>query len=128
MADQLKDYGCDDVKVEPFDLHPAAFMGWIYITVSLVLAAFVLFFVPHIAARIVALVLVAVGAVVMLGEFIMYRKVVDKIYPKMTSCNVTAVKNRRAKSNSVFSTTVTPTPLANGRLIILAAVFCSART
>ncbi len=92
MADQLKDYGCDDVKVEPFDLHPAAFMGWIYITVSLVLAAFVLFFVPHIAARIVALVLVAVGAVVMLGEFIMYRKVVDKIYPKMTSCNVTAVK------------------------------------
>lgn len=100
MADRLKEYGCDDVKTEPFDLHPAAFMGWIYITVTLILVAFALFFAPNyidsatgqLAARIVALVLIAIGAAIMVGEFIMYREMVDKIYPKKTSCNVTALK------------------------------------
>ena len=92
MADTLRDLGCDDVKVEPFELHPAAFMGWIYITVTLILAAFGLFFVPHFAGRIVSVVLIVVGMVIMIGEFVMYRKVVDKIYPKKVSHNVTAVK------------------------------------
>lgn len=92
MADTLRDLGCDDVKVEPFELHPAAFMGWIYITVTLILAAFGLFFVPHFAGRIVSVVLIVVGMAIMIGEFVMYRKVVDKIYPKKVSHNVTAVK------------------------------------
>ena len=92
MAQQLSDYGCDDVKVESFELHPAAFMGWIYITVTLVLVAFGLFFVPHFAAQIVSVVLIAVGAAIMFGEFIMYRRTVDKLYPKKVSHNVTATK------------------------------------
>ncbi len=92
MAQQLHDLGCDDVKVEPFELHPAAFMGWIYITVTLMLAAFALFFVPHIAGRIISVVLVVIGMSIMICEFVMYRQLVDNLFPKKISHNVTATK------------------------------------
>lgn len=97
MAEQLKEYGCEDVKVEPFKLNPGAFYGWIYITVTLLLAAFALYFVGvylnnAIWAKAIALAFIAIGFVLMIGEFIMYRKVVDKIFPEKTSYNVTAVK------------------------------------
>jgi hypothetical protein len=97
MAQQLKEYGCDDVKVEPFEVHPTAFMGWIYITVSLVLAAFVLvmvnaFVLKNAYVYIAPLAMVLIGAIIMICEFVMYRQLVDKLFPAKTSYNVTAVK------------------------------------
>ncbi len=88
MANELKKLGCEKVSVEPFKLNPNAFMGWIYITVTLILAGFVcLFFVP-----ILAVILVVLGFVFMIGEFIMYKPVVDKLFPQKTSHNVFATK------------------------------------
>lgn len=97
MAEQCKKYGCDEVKVEAFDLHPSAFMGWIYITVTIVLASFALYFLSiylnnAIWVKLLAIALIAIGCVILVGEFLMYKQVVDKIYPKKTSHNLTATK------------------------------------
>ena len=43
-AEQMKEYGCDRVYVEPFKENPNAFLGWIYITISFCLIAFGLYF------------------------------------------------------------------------------------
>ncbi|MFA6866483.1 MAG: M20/M25/M40 family metallo-hydrolase [Clostridia bacterium] len=92
MAERCREYGCDKVEVESFKLHPAAFMGWIYITISLMLAAFALTFVPAIWAKVVGLVLIVIGLIPMIGEFILYKKVVDKLFKEKTSHNLTATK------------------------------------
>ena len=45
MAQQLKDEcGCDNVALDSFDVHPRSFFGWIYFTISFVLAAIAAFF------------------------------------------------------------------------------------
>lgn len=97
MAKQCEELGCDDIKVESFNLHPDAFMGWIYITVSLLLAAFGLYFASHflnnsIVLKIISLIMLALGIFIMVGEFIMYREIVDGLFPKKTSYNLTATK------------------------------------
>ena len=60
MAKVLKeDCGCERADVESFKENPGSFYGWIYITVSFVLASIVLFFfVPA-----VSIVLIALGLV-----------------------------------------------------------------
>ncbi|MEG1528850.1 MAG: M20/M25/M40 family metallo-hydrolase [Clostridia bacterium] len=102
MAERCKEYGCEQSKVESFDLHPAAFMGWIYITATVVLASFIMMMVaillptlPALAATIMfaaSIALILIGAIIMIAEFVLYRELVDKIYPKKTSCNLTATK------------------------------------
>ena len=45
MADVLKkDCGCERADVESFKENPGSFFGWIYFTITFVLAAIVLFF------------------------------------------------------------------------------------
>ena len=87
MAEQLKEYS-DDVKVEPFDVYPGSFMGWIYFSVTLVLIGIGLYFVMPILT--IVLELIAMG--LMLGQFLLYRQMIDKLFKKKTSYNVTAVK------------------------------------
>lgn len=43
MGELLKPYA-DDIRLEPFPVYPAAFMGWIYISVSLYLIALAAYF------------------------------------------------------------------------------------
>lgn len=87
MAKQLEEL-CDEVVVEPFDVYPASFMSWIYISVTLMfLAMLTYFFMP-----IVSLIFVIVGMVIMVGQFLLYRKLVDKLFEKKTSYNITATK------------------------------------
>ena len=88
MAEQLKPL-CDEVTVEPFDVYPASFMGWIYITVTLVLAGVVAYF----FAPIVTVALILIGATLMIGQFVLYRQMIDKLFKKKTSYNITAVKH-----------------------------------
>ncbi|MDR2753687.1 MAG: M20/M25/M40 family metallo-hydrolase [Oscillospiraceae bacterium] len=92
MAEKLKEYGCDEVTVEPFDVHTGAFMGWIYFSITAMLAAFGLYFVGARWSQIAAACLLAVGIALFLGEFLLYFKFIDPLYPKKTSHNVTAVK------------------------------------
>ena len=45
MAEVLKkDCGCEDVKLESYEVAPRAFYGWIYFTITFVLISIVLFF------------------------------------------------------------------------------------
>ena len=89
MAKVLKeDCGCERADVESFKENPGSFYGWIYITVSFVLASIVLFFfVPA-----VSIVLIALGLVLAVLQFGLYKKAVDWMFPEKTGHNVTAMK------------------------------------
>lgn len=87
MAQEVAPYATD-VKTEPYDVHTLAFMGWIYITVTLILGAFVsAFFMPMLS-----IILICVGMALMVLEFVFYRQVVDFLFPKRQSLNMTAIK------------------------------------
>lgn len=86
MADQLKEL-CDDVKVEEFDVQPAAFMGWIYISVTLALIGIGLYFV----LPILTIVFILAAMILMIGQFVLYRQIIDKLFKSYKSHNITAV-------------------------------------
>ncbi|MGN1329375.1 MAG: M28 family metallopeptidase [Eubacterium sp.] len=89
MAEVLKkDCGCERADVESFKENPGAFYGWIYFTISFVLAAIVLFF----FAPILSVILIVAGLAIVLLEFGVYKKCVDRFFPEKTGHNVTAVK------------------------------------
>ena len=87
MAEQLKEYS-DEVKVEPFDVYPGSFFGWIYFSVTLVLIGIAAYFIMPI----ITIVLVLLAMVLMLGQFLLYRQMIDKLFKKKVSHNVTAIK------------------------------------
>lgn len=89
MADVLKnDCGCEKVTVESFKEHPRSFFGWIYFTMSFVLAAIVLFFFFPVAS----ILLIGVGFFLVLAQFGVYKKLLDPVFPEKTGHNVTAIK------------------------------------
>lgn len=89
MADYLKnDCGCERADVESFKENPNAFFGWIYFTITFVLAGMVLFFfLPVLGA-----VLTALGFAILFIQFGLYKKLVDKFFPEKTGHSVTAIK------------------------------------
>ena len=89
MAKVLKEEcGCDRADVESFKENPGSFYGWIYFTITMVLLAIPCFFV----APIISIALIAIGLVIVLAEFGLYKKLVDPCFPEKTGHNVTAVK------------------------------------
>lgn len=87
MATQLSD-SCDKISIEPFKVNPASFMSWIYITVTCVLLAYVSSF----FSSMLAIVLILVGVAPMIGQFVLYKRMTDPLYPEKLSHNITAVK------------------------------------
>ncbi len=88
MAKVLEDCGCEDVKVEPCEVAPKAFYGWIYFTITFVLIAIALFFFFPVAG----IPLIAAGFAIVLIQFGVYKKLLDPLFKKKTSHNVTAIK------------------------------------
>ena len=89
MADVLKkDCGCERADVESFKENPGSFFGWIYFTITFVLAAIVLFF----FCPIVSAILIVAGLTIVLLQFGFYKKCVDRFFSEKTGHNVTAVK------------------------------------
>ena len=77
MADVLKnDCGCETAEVESFKENPGSFFGWIYFTISFVLAAVALFFVFPLAS----VILIVVGLLIAFMEFGVYKKFVDRFF------------------------------------------------
>lgn len=89
MADYLKnECNCERADIETFEEHPNAFFGWIYFTITFVLLGMVaFFFLPIFGAVITAL-----GFVILFIQFGLYKKLVDKFFPKKTGHSVTAIK------------------------------------
>lgn len=89
MAEVLKkDCGCEEVKLESYEVAPRAFYGWIYFTMTFVIAAMALFFV----APIISVLLIIAGFAIVLIQFGVYKKLLDPLFKKKTSHNVTAIK------------------------------------
>lgn len=89
MAEVLKkDCGCENVKIESYEVAPRAFYGWIYFTMTFVLIAIALFF----FAPILSIPLIVAGFAIVLIQFGVYKKLLDPLFKKKTSHNVTAIK------------------------------------
>ena len=89
MAKVLKEQcGCDRADVESFKENPGSFFGWIYFTITFVLAALALFFVFPLAS----VLLIVAGLGIVLAQFGFYKKLIDRCFPEETGHNVTAVK------------------------------------
>ena len=89
MAKVLKeDCGCEDVKIESFEVAPKAFYGWIYIVCTFILISMVCFF----FAPVFAIPLVIISFTLTILEFGLYKKALDRFFKKKTSHNVTAIK------------------------------------
>lgn len=89
MAKVLKnDCGCDTATVEPFKENPGSFYGWIFFTITFVLAAVVLFF----FAPIISVILIVAGLAIVLAQFGVYKKLLDPLFKEKTGHNVTAIK------------------------------------
>ena len=90
MAESLKkDCGCDRIQIESFKENPGSFFGWIYFTITFALLSIPLFFVFPLAS----VLLILVGLTIVVLQFGMYKKVVDKFFPEKTGTNVTAIKS-----------------------------------
>lgn len=84
---ELKKYA-DETCIESYPVYPESFYGWVPWTASFLLASIAaLFFIP-----LLAILLIVVGLVPMLVNFIMYRKELDPLWRKATSHNVTAIR------------------------------------
>ncbi|MDR1805991.1 MAG: Zn-dependent exopeptidase M28 [Clostridium sp.] len=104
MAGQMKEFA-DDVKIEDFKVSPLAFMGWVWIDVILATIASVLVFIsPFVSEQLGAAFKLAGFCLVFLTiffaimEFLFYKRFLDPLFPKKTSCNVVA---RRAPEGEV---------------------------
>ena len=89
LAGVLKnDCGCRDVLVESFTEHPGAFCGYFRVSMAFDILSAVGWFVhPAVsaAAGLIALLL-------FIFHFVLYRQVIDPLFPKAQSVNVTAVR------------------------------------
>ncbi len=95
MADVLKkDCGCDRADVESFKENPGSFYGWMFFTITFVLAAIVLYF----FAPAVSVALIVVGLVLAVLQFGLYVKAVDIFFPQKTGHNVTAIKKCKGET------------------------------
>lgn len=102
MAEVLKkDCGCDRADVESFSEHPGSFYGWLFFTITFILAAVVLLYFAPVAS----VILIALGLAIALSEFGFYLKAVDIFFPKKTGHNVTAIKKCKgeAKRRIIFN-------------------------
>ncbi len=87
-AEQMKEYGCDNVYVESFKENPGSFYGWIYFTITCCFLAFAAyFFMP-----LLSIVFIALGLTLCVLQFGLYKKVVDKCFKEKTGHNAAGFK------------------------------------
>ena len=87
-AEQMKEYGCDRVYVEPFKENPNSFLGWIYITITCCFIALAGYFIQPV----ISIVAIVVGLTLCVLQCGLYKKAVDKLFPEKTGHNVAGFK------------------------------------
>ena len=88
IGEEMKKLGCDTVYVEGFKENPGSFFGWIYFTITccfLALASY--FFMP-----VLSIVFIAIGLLICVLQFGLYKKFVDKCFQEKTGHNVSGFK------------------------------------
>lgn len=94
FAKELENYA-DSVTVEPFDLHPKAFLGWVPMCAIIMIIANVLFF--ALGWALVSLILSVICLFFIVTEFLFYGETLDPFFPKRTSRNVVAVRKPKGE-------------------------------
>ena len=89
MADVLKnECGCADVKVETFREHPSAFYGYFWFSATFDCLCAISFFI----SPWLNIVFGAAALLLFLFQFVLYKQVIDPLFPEKESLNVTAVR------------------------------------
>ena len=89
LADKLQDEcGCSEVRTETFTVRPAAFYGYFYITGGLGVLTAALFFVTPVLSIIIGV----LDLLLFIFQFGLYKELIDPIFPKKTSVNVTGIR------------------------------------
>lgn len=110
MANDLRDC-CDEVAVEPFKLHPRAFMAWVQLAVICSLLALASFFTASVfavaptALYAIGFGLTAVALFFSVTEFLFYRETLDKFASEETSHNAVGIRKAQGelKRRIIFS-------------------------
>ena len=88
---------CDAVNLEPFALHPKAFLGWLALAGGLNLCSLGLYWAGLLlpAPLFPALGLAASAGALLMGvcEFVLYRRLIDPLFPRAASCNLYACRD-----------------------------------
>lgn len=79
---------CDEVSTEEFTVHPKAFMSFLPVAGVCLLAAVGAYWFAPVAGFCLAL----AAGVVTICQFLLYRELLDPIFPARPSCNVIAVR------------------------------------
>ncbi len=88
----------DDVQLESFRVAPKAFMGFIPVSGGLLLAGVASYgFLP-----LLSLACVAAALALLLGELVLYRPLIDPIFPQATSHNLVATLRPRGEVRQVL--------------------------
>lgn len=92
-AEQMKEYGCDRVYVEGFKENPGSFFGWINFTISFCFLALIsYFFIPALS-----IVFIALGLILCVLQFGLYKKTVDVFFKEKTGHNATGFKKPKGE-------------------------------
>lgn len=96
MANQVGD-AADEVKQEEFKVSHRAFLGWlrlagIFMLITLVVGVSNAFFPEVFYAPIVAAVFCVLTAIMIFGEFLFYKPVIDPFFKKVTSHNTYCIR------------------------------------
>jgi hypothetical protein len=84
-----QDCGCTDVKTETFTEHPAAFYGYFYISSALDILTAICFFIHPLLCLAVG----TLGLFVFISQFVLYKQLIDPLFPEKQSTNITAVRS-----------------------------------
>ena len=87
-AKQMKEYGCDRVYVDSFKENPDSFYGWIYFTITCCFLAFASYF----FAPVLSIIFIALGLLLCVLQFGLYKKVVDRFFKEQTGHNAAGFK------------------------------------
>ncbi len=93
VAEHMSDIA-DTVVKEDFTLHPKAFMGWVVIdsicmTISVIILILTLFgVVVNPVLKVIMFALTVVSVVCIVGEFLLYKQMLDPLFPKKDAYNV----------------------------------------
>lgn len=87
FADRLS-ICADSVDMQEFEVHPNAHTGWIAVSVTCILLGISAYF----FSTMVALLLFIVGAIPVVFQYILNKRMLDPLYKVQTSQNVTALK------------------------------------
>lgn len=89
MANTLKkDCNCDEVKIDTFEEHPSAFYGYFWFSAFFDILSWAGFYIHPI----VSIVSGCIALFLFIFQFCLYKQIIDPIFPKRESVNVTAVR------------------------------------